>query len=522
MVLTRERVSSPTDPARDERVVAVIVADAHLRVRAVHAGDGLVERIGWDPRTLCDRSLTGPAVRAAWPELAPACIAALAGDHEAFEQSAGDRRHRVEVDPVHDRGGDVLKIVITVHERPGIRAAEPPLADHDGAVHAAHPAARPVGPVVPRRAPLSVDEGTSLFWRGFAQAPTAMAIVDPVAGRFVRVNDALCALTGHAREVLLAGTIDDVSHADDRGVVGDLHRGPDGVPDASHRYAKRYVRPDGDVVAVDVHLIPVCPAGSTPTCLAHIVPVGAAVPSAVDGDDAHWLARLREALDEDRLVLYSQPIVDLTTGRTVQNELLLRMLDRDGTVIPPGRFLPAAERSALISEVDRWVIRQAVAAASEGTAVQFNVSGRSLSDPAVMLELEQSVAAAGVDPELLVVEVTETAMMDSLGAAREFARRVTAVGCPIALDDFGTGFGGLTYLKHLPVRHLKIDMEFVRETTRSPRGEQMVRAIVGLAREFGLTTTAEGVEEPETGVRLAELGVDRAQGYRYGRPQPVA
>jgi PAS domain S-box-containing protein len=413
---------------------------------------------------------------------------------------------------VHDRGGDVAKIVLTVIERPAVATAQPGVAT----------AARfPAG--LPRRAPMPVDDGTSLFWRGFAEAPTAMAIVDPVAGRFVRVNDALCELTGHARDVLLAGTIDDVSHPDDRGVVRTLRRGPDGVPVAGHRYTKRYVRPDGGTVLVDVHLIPVCPAGSTPTCLAHVVPVRGAVPTTEAEDhDALWLGRLREALDEDRLVLYSQPIVDLVTGRTVQNELLLRMLGRDGRVVPPGMFLPAAERSGLISEVDRWVIRQAVAAAAEGTAVQFNVSARSLGDPSVMAQLEDSVAAAGVDPAMLVVEVTETAMTDSLGAAREFARRVTEVGCPIALDDFGTGFGGLTYLKHLPVQHLKIDMEFVRETTRSPRGEQMVRAIVGLAKEFGLTTTAEGVEERETGVRLAELGVDRAQGYRYGRPQPVA
>jgi PAS domain S-box-containing protein len=513
MVLTRERVPSPTERTAGEHVVAVVVLDASLRIRAVHAGDGLAERIGWDPRALCARSLAGPGVRTAWPELVPACIAALAGDREAFERTVGTRRHRVEVDPVHDRGGDVAKIVLTVVERPAVHTLGP--VD-------AHPAvAFPAG--LPRRAPMPVDDGTSLFWRGFAQAPTAMAIVDPVAGRFVRVNDALCALTGHAREVLLTGTIDDVSHPDDRGVVRTLRRGPDGVPVAGHRYTKRYVRPDGSTVPVDVHLIPVCPAGSTPTCLAHMVPVHAASPATEAADqDALWLGRLREALDEDRLVLYSQPIVDLGTGRTVQHELLLRMLDRDGGVVSPGLFLPAAERSGLISEVDRWVIRQAVAAAAEGTAVQFNVSGRSLSDRSVMTQLEESVAAAGVDPELLVVEVTETAMIDTLGAAREFARRVTDVGCPIALDDFGTGFGGLTYLKHLPVQHLKIDMEFVRETTRSARGEQMVRAIVGLAKEFGLTTTAEGVEEPATGLRLAELGVDRAQGYRYGRPQPVA
>jgi EAL domain-containing protein (putative c-di-GMP-specific phosphodiesterase class I) len=126
-----------------------------------------------------------------------------------------------------------------------------------------------------------------------------------------------------------------------------------------------------------------------------------------------------------------------------------------------------------------------------------------------------------VDPSLLVVEVTETAIMDRLESSRAFMGRLRALGCGIALDDFGTGFSGLGYLKHLSAQQLKIDIEYVHDATRSAAGERMIRGIVGLAREFDLTTTAEGVEDEQTMILMRDLGVDRAQGYYFGRPQPL-
>jgi EAL domain-containing protein (putative c-di-GMP-specific phosphodiesterase class I) len=239
-------------------------------------------------------------------------------------------------------------------------------------------------------------------------------------------------------------------------------------------------------------------------------------------DDMQWLNGIRSAIAADRLVLYAQPIVDLATGEVVQQELLLRMVDEDGSIISPADFLPVAERWGLMSEIDRWVIRQAAAMAARGVRAQFNLSGLSIGEPDVLGEIEESIGNSGVDASLLVVEVTETAIMDRLEGSLEFMKRVTALGCGVALDDFGTGFSGLGYLKHLPAQQLKIDIEYVQDATRSQAGERMIRGIVGLAREFGLTTTAEGVENEESAALLRRLGVDRGQGYLFGFPQPVA
>ena len=198
------------------------------------------------------------------------------------------------------------------------------------------------------------------------------------------------------------------------------------------------------------------------------------------------------------------------------------MRGEDGQIIAPGAFLPAAERYGLISEIDRWVIRQAAQIAAEGVPTEFNLSGRSIGDPDILRELATAIEASGVDPSLLVVEVTETAFVGQTEAGRAFAERVRELGCRLALDDFGTGFSSLSYLKHLPADHLKIDIDFVRELTSSETDARVVRGIVALAREFNQTTIAEGVEDEETLVLLREMGVDLAQGYLFGRPAPMA
>ena len=241
-----------------------------------------------------------------------------------------------------------------------------------------------------------------------------------------------------------------------------------------------------------------------------------------DVNDAVWLGRIREAIDADRLVLYTQPIVDLRTGETVQQELLLRLCAEDGSIVGPSDFLPVAERYGLISELDRWVIRQAVALAARGQAVEFNLSAMSVGDPAVLHELASALIRTGADPALVVVEVTETAMMDQVDAGRRFAEQIAALGCRLALDDFGTGYASLSYLKQIPAQHLKIDIEFVRDLTRSDTDERLVRGIIGIAREFDQITIAEGIADQATLVRLRELGADFGQGYFLGRPEPLA
>jgi EAL domain-containing protein (putative c-di-GMP-specific phosphodiesterase class I) len=240
-----------------------------------------------------------------------------------------------------------------------------------------------------------------------------------------------------------------------------------------------------------------------------------------EADTLGWIGRIQDALMEDRFVLYAQPIVDLASGKTVQRELLLRLQEDDGSVVAPGAFLDVAERYGLISDIDRWVVERGAEIAAGGQPVEVNISARSIGDPAMLEHIEQCLDRSAVDPRLLVFEITETAIADDAETAQAFAEQLRRLGCKLALDDFGTGFGGLTYLKNLPLDFLKIDIEFVRDLTTNPRSRHVVQAVIALARDFELQTVAEGVEDGETLDLLAQLGVDFAQGYFIARPAPL-
>jgi PAS domain S-box-containing protein len=235
-----------------------------------------------------------------------------------------------------------------------------------------------------------------------------------------------------------------------------------------------------------------------------------------------WVGRTRDAIDERRLVLYAQPIVPLTDDGPGSEELLLRMIGRDGRIIAPGRFLPVAEKFGLIGEIDRWVATQAIERAACGTHVEANLSAESIVDGELLSLIEHQLGVTGADPSSIVFELTETALMHDFAAAEAFAHGVVALGCGLALDDFGTGFGSFTYLKRLPVRILKIDVEFVRDLPSNPANQNLVKAIVNLAHGFGQQTIAEGVEDEETLTLLRDYSVDFAQGFHLGRPQPIA
>jgi EAL domain-containing protein (putative c-di-GMP-specific phosphodiesterase class I) len=234
----------------------------------------------------------------------------------------------------------------------------------------------------------------------------------------------------------------------------------------------------------------------------------------------HWVDEIRAALEEDRLVLHAQPIVPLAGPGRRRQELLLRMVTRDGELVQPGAFIPAAEQFGLMHELDRWVVDGAIELARRGMEVEINLSGASLGDPEIRRRVEAEVAD-GLAPEMLTFEVTETTAARNIDAARDFAEELERLGCHFALDDFGTGFGSLIYLKHLPFSQLKIDIEFVREVTSSEASRRLIRAIVQMAAPLGLETVAEGVEDGETLALLRELGVDYAQGYFIARPAPV-
>ncbi len=236
-----------------------------------------------------------------------------------------------------------------------------------------------------------------------------------------------------------------------------------------------------------------------------------------------WVGPIRDALAEDRFALFAQPIIDTATGQTLQHELLLRMIDSDGGVIAPEEFLPAAEQYGLIADIDRWTLGQAFELAGCGHPVGLNLSAHSVATPGLIDDFRAACQRTSADPSLVVVELTETALVDDEKAAALFIERVTALGCGFALDDFGTGYGGFSYLKRLPVDYLKIDMEFVRDLAANEASKHVVKAVVSLAHGFGQKTIAEGVEDDETLRMLStELGVDYAQGYVIARPKPLA
>jgi PAS domain S-box-containing protein len=237
-------------------------------------------------------------------------------------------------------------------------------------------------------------------------------------------------------------------------------------------------------------------------------------------DALSWVGRTRDALDEGRLVLFAQPIVPLAEGDARQ-ELLLRMVGRGGEIIPPGKFLPAAEKYGVIAEIDQWVVTQAIRLAAEGRRVEVNLSAESVGSPELLAVIERELRSTTADPSKIIFEITETALMRYIKAGEAFTHYLVKLGCGLALDDFGTGFGSFTYLKTLPVDYLKIDIEFVRNLGSNPANQHLVKAVVNLAQGFAKQTIAEGVEDEETLGLLRNYGVDFAQGFHIGRPAPI-
>jgi diguanylate cyclase (GGDEF)-like protein/PAS domain S-box-containing protein len=241
-----------------------------------------------------------------------------------------------------------------------------------------------------------------------------------------------------------------------------------------------------------------------------------------------WSERVRHATERGLFVLVSQPIVDLRQEEVTQHEILLRMRGDQGELIEPGAFLATAERFGLIGGVDRWVTQQAVrmieAHARDGSelTLEVNLSGKTLGDPRFPDEVRRELRSSGIDPARLIFEVTETAAVADVEQARRFARGLTELGTRFALDDFGAGYASFYYLKHLPIGYLKIDGEFVRELPSSRVDQLIIKGLVDVCAGLGIKTVAEFVEDQRTMDMVRELGVDFAQGYFLGKPEPVA
>jgi diguanylate cyclase (GGDEF)-like protein/PAS domain S-box-containing protein len=246
--------------------------------------------------------------------------------------------------------------------------------------------------------------------------------------------------------------------------------------------------------------------------------------------DMVWAAQIQEGLERDRLRLYRQPMVRVKDNqrRELHYELLLRMLDADGQPVLPGAFLPAAERYNLAPALDRWVIETAMKWHAANPKhlerlhlCSINLSGSSLTDDALLEFVIECFDRYPTAPNRICFEITETAAIANMSGAKHFMDTLRRLGCRFALDDFGSGLSSFAYLKHLAVDILKIDGQFVKDIVHDPIDLSMVKTINEIGHLMGKQTIAEYVESPSVLAKLREIGVDYAQGYGVGRPQPL-
>lgn len=247
--------------------------------------------------------------------------------------------------------------------------------------------------------------------------------------------------------------------------------------------------------------------------------------------EMQWVARINEALSENQFVLYQQNIKSLNNGIDGHSEFLLRMLDYDNKIIPPGAFIPAAERYNLMPAIDRWVISNAFShmdtrsnggSRKDGIDKHFiNLSGASLSDGDFFDFIKLQIENHHLSPLQIGFEITETAAISDMRLAVEFIEGIRNLGCSFALDDFGSGLCSFSYLKSIPVDYLKIDGCFVRGMKKSAMDAMIVQAINDVGHVAGLKTIAEYAEDEGIIEELKNMGVDYAQGFGIGHPEPI-
>ncbi len=247
--------------------------------------------------------------------------------------------------------------------------------------------------------------------------------------------------------------------------------------------------------------------------------------------EMQWVSRITQALERNEFELYAQPIVSTgaSGGHGVHYEILIRLREADGSIVAPGAFLPAAERYNLSPQIDRWVMRTAFAwlashpaSLAELNMCCINLSALTLCDDDSRDYIIEQFMQSGVPPSKICFEVTETAAIANLERATVFIHALKALGCRFALDDFGSGLSSFAYLKNLPVDYLKIDGIFVRDMLDDAMDLAIVRSINEVGHAMGMLTIGEFVENDAILRRLAEVGVDFAQGYGVGRPRPLA
>jgi len=245
--------------------------------------------------------------------------------------------------------------------------------------------------------------------------------------------------------------------------------------------------------------------------------------------ESRWIARLTDALENDRFQLFYQPIVPVSNPKRASHcEILLRLEGDDGELLNPGLFLPPAERFQLMPQIDRWVTEKIIqwlaspeANRIDAKVVLVNLSAQTLTDDRFVEFVTEKFKSSNVDPSRVCFEVTETAAISSLSRAANLMKRLRELGCRFALDDFGSGMSSFDYLTDLPVQVLKIDGSYVERIVDSPAHRAIVRSINDIGHAMNMVTVAESVSDPKIMQCLRELGVNYAQGFDIGQPAPL-
>ncbi|HEX2027120.1 MAG TPA: EAL domain-containing protein [Nitriliruptorales bacterium] len=238
-------------------------------------------------------------------------------------------------------------------------------------------------------------------------------------------------------------------------------------------------------------------------------------------------AQLRRAIDHDEFRVHYQPTFDLATGELAGVEALVRWQHPERGVVPPSEFVPLAELTGLIVPIGRWVLEQACEQVQRWNeaitrerplTVSVNLSARQLRETDLVDQVAAALARSGLPPELLVLEMTESVLVEDAQSARQTLERLKRLGVGLAIDDFGTGYSSLSYLRRFPVDILKIDRTFVTDVATGPEDAGLARAIVKLGHTLGLLVVAEGIETPDQLAELEAMHCDRGQGYHLARP----
>jgi EAL domain-containing protein (putative c-di-GMP-specific phosphodiesterase class I) len=242
-------------------------------------------------------------------------------------------------------------------------------------------------------------------------------------------------------------------------------------------------------------------------------------------------ADLRRGIERGELEVFYQPIVNVHTATAIGAEALVRWHHPTRGLVPPVEFIPIAESTGLIVPLGKWVLTEACRQAQswrqsgltpDAFYISVNLSARQLQDPGLHDNVAQAIRDSGLPARALVLEVTESVLMQDLDAALAHLQALKALGLRLAVDDFGTGYSSLSYLRNFPMDVVKIDKSFVDRIALDPEGAAMVRSVIDLSAALGLTTIAEGVEQHDQLALLDELGCDNVQGYLFAEPMPNA